>query len=244
LPIHLFNVLTSPEPAKAHEHAKLMYLNRGLLFGFLSLFLNEMRGYEDLHRPSIKMDPIVRQSKIYQIERSIGIRHNSSLYGVIKEASFWYEKARKFKGMIMQKYTRLALNHAQLTYKDYNHYVELDDVVQTYLVVVSRAIDRCDARQGVLTTFITNWFKSARSEVADLAKGQTDQSYEALSEDHGDAVSDILGYSEPDTQQETIEHIAYLAKQIDKHGYVRASLGIPEFLTESQQQILMRFAVA
>jgi hypothetical protein len=142
----------------------------------------------------------------------------------------------------MEKYHRLALNNAQLTYKDYNHYVPLDDVVQIYLMVLNRSIDRCDPRLGVLTTFITNWFKSARSEVDSLARGQGDQSFESLSEDYGDAASDIFGYTEFDTGQETIEHISYLAKKIDKHGYVRATLGIPEFLTMKQREKLWRFA--
>lgn len=243
LPIHLFNALTAHEPKKAHEHIRLMFINRGLMFGFLSFFLNQLREYERLHRPAQGTDPVVLKSRIYRIEREMGLRHNSSLYAVIQQVRYWDDKARWFKELIMQKYTRLALNNAQLTYRDYNHYVPLDDVVQTYLLVVSRAVDRCDSRQGVLTTFIQNWFKSARSEIANLAKGQTDQSFESLSEDYGDAASDIFGFTTPDTSNETIEHIAYSAKKIDKHGYIRASLGIPEFLTEKQKEILWRYAV-
>lgn len=242
LPILLFNALTTPEPKKSHEHVRQMFINRGLMFGFLSFFLNNMREYERLHSPGYEIDPVVRRSKVYQIERQVGLRHNSSLYAVIKQVKYWDDKARWFKEIIMQKYIRLTLNNAQLTYKDYNHYVPLDDVAQTYLVVLSRAIDRCDPRQGVLTTFITNWFKSARSEVGELAKGQSDQSFESLNEDYGDAASDIIGFTMPNTSDEEVEHIAYLAKGIDKHGYLRASLGIPEFLTEAQKEILWRYA--
>jgi hypothetical protein len=110
-------------------------------------------------------------------------------------------------------------------------------------MIVSKAIDRCDARQGVLTTFIQSWFKSAKSEVANMAKGQTDQSYEALSEEHGDAVSDIIGFSLPDTTSELEQHISYVAKQMDRQGYMRAALHIPEFMTIDQKAILERYAV-
>lgn len=242
LPIHLFNALTAPEPKKSHEHVRHMYVNRGLMFGFLSFFLNTMKEYERLHQPfTSEVDPILRRSRIYQIERQIGLRTGSSLYAVIQQVRYWDDKARWFKKLIMQKYIRLALNTAQLTYKDYNHYVPLDDVTQIYLMVLSRAIDRCDPRQGVLTTFITNWFKSARSEVGEMAKGQTDQSFESLSEDYGDAASDIFGFTMPDSSNEMISHISYVAKQVDKHGYLRASLGIPEFLTSEQIEILERY---
>lgn len=243
LPIHLFNAVTAPDFKKAHEHVRSMHLNRGLLFGFLSIFLNKLRYYERLHSPVVEMDITVRRSELYRIESSMGIRKGASLYFVIQQVRHWYDKARDFKEKIVQKYTRMALLQAQATYRDYNHYVQLDDCVQTYLLVVSRAIDRCDARQGVLTTFIQNWFKSARSEVANLAKGQTDQSIESLNEDHGDAVSDILGFVQADTSSENIEHIAYISKQVDPKGYVRAMLNIPEFVTREQRQILELFVL-
>jgi hypothetical protein len=241
LPINLFNAVTSIDPKKSHEHIRHMYINRGLMFGFLSWFLNHVKEYERLHLPS-NLDPVVRRSLIYKFEHSLGIRHDTSLYTIIQQVRYWDDKARWFKGIIMEKYHRLALNHAQRTYKDYNHYIPLDDVVQIHLLVLSRAIDRCNPRLGVLTTFVNNWFKSARSEVDSLAKGQTDQSFESLSEDYGDAASDIFGYTEFDTSQETVEHISYLAKRIDKHGYVRAWLGIPEFMTLKQKEKLWRFA--
>jgi len=243
LAINLFNALTAPDARQSHESVRKMYINRGLTFGFLSFFLNQLRRYEKLQVPDPNMDPVVRRSELYKIEQEIGLRQGASLYAVIQQVRHWYDKARWFKEKIMEKYTRLALNNAQLTYKDYNHYVPLDDVVQTYLLVLNRAIDRCDPRQGVLTTFITNWFKSARSEVASLAKGQMDQSFESLSADYGDAASDIFGFTLPDTSNETVEHIAYLAKKIDKFGYVRGPLGIPEFLSDEQEAILWRFAL-
>ena len=243
LAIHLFNVITAPDIKKAHEHAKSMYLNRGLLFGFLSMFLNKLRYYEKLHSPFARIDPVVRNSKMYAIERDLGLRQGGSLYSAIQQVRYWYEKAHEFKEMIVQKYTRMALMHAQSTYKDFNHYVPLDDVVQIYLMVVSRAIDRCDARQGVLTTFITNWFKSARSEVANMARGQSDQSVESMTDVHGDAASNILGFVMPDTSGELEDHIAYVAKTTDTHGYIRAPLGIPEHVSRQHKELLRSFAL-
>jgi len=243
LPILLFNLLSEPDPKKAHEHAKSMHINRGILFGFVSMFLNKLRHYKKLHDPFTTMDDVYRRSEIYRVEQEMGVRQGGSLYAAMQQAQYWDEMARDFKGKILQKYTRMSLMNAKLTYADYNHYVKLDDVVQIYLMTADRAIDRCDARQGVLTTFIQNWFKSARSEVADLAKSQTDQSYEALAEEHGDAVSDIIGFSIADTSSELEQHVAYVAKQMDRLGYTRGPLHIPEFCTKEQMALLESLAV-
>jgi len=220
-----------------------MYINRGILFGFLSLFLNKLKAYEPLHSPFVVMNDVIRRSEMYKIEQEVGLKPGGSLYAALQQVRYWDEKARDFKGKIIQKYTRMALLQAKATYEDFNHYVKLDDVVQIYLLVVSRAIDRCDARQGVITTFTQNWFKSARSEVRELAKTQGDQSFEELSEEHGDAVSDIIGYCIPDTTPELEQHIAYVAKQVDKQGYLRGPLHIPEFVTKEHRAILESMAV-
>lgn len=243
LAIHLFNMLTAPDAKKANEHARSMHVNRGIWFGLISMFLRDLERYERLHSPALTIETITRVSAIQQIEESVGLRHGSNLYAVIQQVRYWDGKARYFKEVILQKYTRMTLLQAKSTYTAYNHFIELDDVSQTYMVTASRAIDRCDARQGVLTTFLQNWFKSAKSEVGELAKGQSDMSIEALTETHGDSVSDIIGYSMPNyDESELIEHIAFVSKQIDPQGLIRGSLHIPEYVTDEQERLLERFA--
>lgn len=243
LPVLLFNALTQPDARKAHEHVRSMLINRGLLFGFIVLFLAKLRRYETLQSAFYPMDPIARRSEIYYIERSIGLRPNGSLFGCIQQVRHFYQKAAKFKEMIMEKYTRMTLMQAKRTYEDFNHYVPLDDVVQIHLLTTSKAIDRCDSRQGVLTTFIQNWFKSSRSEVSDLAKSQTDQSIESLNDDHGDASAAVLGFTMPDTSAELEQHLSYVAKTVDPQGYLRSILGIQEHLTRDQIETLVMFSV-
>jgi len=241
LPVHLFNMLTAADVPQAHNAAKAMYLNRGLLFGFLALFHNMMRPYMKLHSAFYDIDTLVRAHRMRQIELSVGLRHGGVLYAAAQQSSFWYDKARMFKHMIIEKYQRMTLNNARKTYKDFNHFVPLDDCIQIFLQVLSRAIDRCNPRQGVLTTFIQNWFKSARSEVAKLAKGQSDQSYEAMSEDHGDAAHIALGTTDPDRSTELQQVIAEAARTVDPSGSVRAALGIPEILPYADRQSLLMF---
>lgn len=242
LPIHLFNILTNADPAQAFEASRLLYINRGILFGFVSLFLNKLNLYAELNKSIYNISPVIRSTLIHRIEQHIGLRQNGMLYPALMQVAHWDKKARWWKSLIIEKYTRMAVLQAQRTYKDFNHYVPLDDVVQIYLVVVSRAIDRCDARQGVLTTFIQNWFKSARGEVARMAENQQDASYESLTEDYGDAIHDVVGVTLPDLTEELRNHLAYVASIADPVGLVRTALGIPQFVTRNQRMLLEELA--
>jgi hypothetical protein len=241
LPVQLFNTLTQQNPAKAFTEAQNLYINRGILFGFVSYFLRKLKLYKELHESVHSIDPPSATTLIHRIEQSVGLRPNGSLYPAIQQVIYWDAKARWWKSMIMEKYTRMAAMNAQRTYKDFNHFVPLDDVMQVYLVVTSRAIDRCDARQGVLTTFIQNWFKSARGEIAHMAEAQHDSSYESLTEDYGDAIHEVVGVTLPDLTKELQDHIAYIAAQIDKSGLVRTALGIPQFVSRKHKNILEEF---
>lgn len=243
MPIQLFNVLMAKSPARAFDMSKALFINRGILFGFISLFCNKLRYYSDLQRGHFNFSSPERNTLIHSIEAYMGTRPSGNLYGALLQAQYWDTKARAFKALIVEKYTRMAVLQAQNTYKDFNHSVELDDVVQVYLVVMARAIDRCDARQGVLTTFIQNWFKSARGEVAKMAKGQTDSSYEEMVEAHGDAAHTVLGTTLPNVDREVQEHLSWVAKNVDPQGIVRTCLGIPEFFSRKQKDLLLEFAV-
>lgn len=238
LPAQLFNMLRAPE-ATLVDHAKDMHVNRGLLFGFIAFFLNRLTEYKKLHEKARL--GVVTRSKCWAIERQIGLRDDGELYQAIKEVEHWGAWARKWKDQIMEKYTRMALLQAQSTYKDYNYVVKLDDIVQIYLVVVSRAIDRCDSRHGVITTFMQSWFKSAKSEVAKLAEGHQDSSYEGLIEEHGDAVHDLLGTVAPDQSTEMWQHVSYIAQQADPLGLVRTKLHIPQYVSLKHRKLLEEF---
>ncbi len=241
LPIQLFNTLITVDPESSFEASRLLYINRGILFGFVSFFLNKLEYYSDLQTGRYKLSDIERRTVCHVIEAQIGLREQGLLYPALMQVRHWDAKARWWKGLIIEKYTRMAVLQAQRTYKDFNHCVTLDDVVQVYMMIVSKAIDRCDARQGVLTTFIQNWFKSARGEVAHMAASQGDSSYEALTEEHGDAVHEILGTTLPDTTAELQEHVAYVASLADPVGLVRTRLGIPQYVTRKQRALLEVF---
>ena len=230
--VHVFNSLTTSGKDKRTHEAKVL-LNRGLLFGLLSLFLKTVNNYKRLHAVDLRMRRSRRIVLIRKYERS----HSSDLYAVILQVEYYSQKAHWFKELIMQKYTRLALMNAKNTYKTVNYQVRLDDIVQTYLIYLSRAIDRCDSRQGVLTTFIQTWFYSARAEVQKSNTESSHVSYDEMLE-----LGAHMATTLADTGFEAVQHLAYLAKQVDPEGVLRFQLGIPEFFTKQELTKLKLFA--
>lgn len=228
------------DPAAAFAKARKLYINRGLLFGMISTFLKIAEPYERLHSAFSDIPKYEQRSLCKALETALGARDPNTLYQAIRQVEYWDKRARAWKNVILEKYTRMALGQAQKTYVDFNHYVDLDDVTQIYLMVAAKAVDRCDARRGVLTTFIQNWLKGARSQVSELASGQKDDSLEELYDKLGDSMD--IGSVAPDTTVEDTQAVSYRAQVVDPDGIVRTSLGIPQYVTQYDRQTLLSFA--
>lgn len=235
LPVLLFNALTAP---KDESRFRKLNLNRGILFGLNSLFLSEVEPY------------MLSQSGVMARSHSEVINHvtveklqcpdPSALYAHCQEVTYWNERAHWFKSLIVQKYMRMALLEAQKTYVRYGNKVSLDDISQIYMMIVSKAIDRCSSNLGVITSFVKSWLKSARSIVASQAAYRKEESLDSLIEDHGDAFDIPV---EPDTLSENIQHVAYISKQVDPEGLVRTTLGIPQHVNLNHQLLLRDLSV-
>ncbi len=239
LPSLLFNLCTVTRGEQALEHLKNMRLNRGVLFALITAFQGIVTDYQSLHSPLNDLSPSERASRMRLIEESVGCISGARLYSVVGIVDYWDRKARWFKGLIAQKYTRMALLQAQKTYVDFGHRIPLDDIAQVYLLVVNKAIDRCDSRLGVLTTFINRWLPTARSMAAKLLEHS--ESYENLSELNEESI--VNNSTKPDTSYEDLQDLAYRAFKIDPVGIVRTSLGIPQYVTRQQRQLLLKYSI-
>lgn len=244
LPVILFNALTDRNIENLDGFRNLR-LNRGMLFGLVKIFLDRTQHYVDLSNepPLSLVEWKSREVQLKAIERELGVVEGISLISVIEDVNIWHERARDWKSAIIEKYTRKAIGQAKVAYEDYNYAMDLSDVIQIHMVLLSRAINRCDSRLGVLTTFITSWFKSARSEMKKIIDSSQEVSYEGLIEEMGDA-AEAEGREDPAmVTRESVQHIAMLAKQIDPTGVLRIHLGIPEFLPLAKRKILLDHAI-
>lgn len=233
LPALLFNSLTT-EGSKKRGFQKSMMFNRGVLFGAINSYLHTVNKFMELHNPRTNMSKSRRLFLISEIES----KTSPHLYSATLQAQFWANKAYSFKELIVQKYVRLALVSAKRTYTLVNYQQKLDDIIQIYLVYLSKAIDRCDSRQGVLTTFIQTWFYSAHAEVQKSLAEDQHSSFEEMVEN-----GVFSEATQPDCKYESLQHVCAVAKELDPEGVLRFATGIPEFLTSGQLRILTSYKV-
>ncbi len=218
-----------------------MHLNRGIIFGLIRMWLDTAKQHDDLWSVFNTIDSQDRLRKSIEILSLLGNPDSDKLYQAYKEAEYWHKQATSFKQMICQKYTRLALVQAQKAYVQYNCRLSLNDFSIIYLMTVSKAVDRCDARFGVLTSFIQNWFKSALSQAIKIIKQDGDAlSLENLHEVYGDAVNTPVSYI--DHSHEDYDDVLARCKVADPEGVARYIMNIPEYLNQTDKEFLLSFA--
>lgn len=215
--------LSSPKDRRLQSF-KAIRLERGLLIEAATIFVRTLSEYESI----CKLEPSVvsKFSSMHEAlfsknetERELG--SDGGLLSIIREVRYWLDIASKFKEKLLEKYVRLCIKTAQ---KDYVSYfdcsVNLDDLAQTYVLTASRAIDKCDYRQGVLTHHIQKWMFTAR----DNASRQRLISLEGV-----DPVSltDLEDNPTFEPGYDNVNVIAELAGLIDPEGAARCFLQLP-----------------
>lgn len=228
---NFFNYVTTGDV----EWVKKLYLNRGLYFGIISYWLTKSNEYFQLRSPFNEREDA--PERMHTIVNELSISDVSVYYANYKQVAYWFSKAQDFKSKIMQKYVRMTILQAQKAYVEYNHEIDLDDVTQIYLQIMSKAIDRCDSRFGVLTTFIQSWLKSAKAIVQKMVQTkQHSTSYEGLIEEFGDSAD--VGVTSFDDSFDTLQELAYAAQKIDTTGCLRIKYKIPQFMSLQNRKLL------
>ena len=234
--VQYFNYLTTHD----FTYLRKIYLNRGLYLGLLNYWLSKAKTYFELKNPFVEHS-VLDAKQMDDIYTELAVQNCQMFYAYFKCVEYWTNKALDFKSKIVQKYTRMTLLQAQKTYVDYNHVVELDDVTQIYLQIMSKAIDRCDSRFGVLTTFIQSWLKSAKAIVQKLVQNKDQaSSYEELVEQYGDNA--LLGCVTFDSEYEALEDIMYYSSLWDTTGCMRIKYHIPQYLSAEDRDLLNSYA--
>lgn len=239
----VISFLLQPTAEKRVEAYKKLQLDRGIRIEFVKLFEERLKPYIKACNCEL-MNPYTNEFDIsYCMKVKNGLEESfkarAPLLAVCLESLFWLDKALNFKQLILEKYIRLCLTNAQRDYVSFfDKEIDLDDIVQVYILVASRAIDKCDSRQGALTSHIQNWFMTGRVRVRQqnnqkIASQSIETiNWEAQVNDDNQRVS-----SDQEQAVEDREHyhlIRMLAKIADPTGAARAFLNIEETLRESE----------
>lgn len=230
---------------------KGLCLDRAVVFYALQNFLDALEEYELACNCEGPVPNFYKDSPLaYYLH--VTRHHESSLSArrpllpVIQQVRYWLNEAMEFKRRILEKYTRLCLTTAQKDYVAYfNCQVPLDDIVQSYIIAASRAIDKCDASQGVLTSHIQNWLLTARNH---LSKSMTAE-HQEVSLDSVEGIDNLVTQKltslmeELTDTAENIDHVRRISRLADLTGYGRILLGIEESLPVATRAFLRSFAV-
>lgn len=142
------------------EHCEL---NRSILYNALRSCLSAMEGIEELERNQfIKSKRIQSITKLNAMSKKTGIPLYEML-SLYRWSSFYLDAYIDFKSMIMEKYVRESFNQAKFDASRTDLWVDVEDITENYMLAVSKAIDKCDAGQGTLTSYIKKWMLSARN---------------------------------------------------------------------------------
>jgi hypothetical protein len=233
------------DPQQKLKLVKRMKLHRNILFECITRWLDLMVEYQACSNQVGTADVV---SLLHDMHDVALMRTGYSLHSTYQTVTFWYKKAKLFKEQIMEKYTRMVISAAQRDYVELGMIEPLNDMVQSYMMTMSKGIDKCDADRGVLTSYIKSWLKSAKNNVEKRASHDTDQIYKNTGgqkiervdlEDIEDTVSDD-DYRE---REDNIRRVRALAKIFDPKGYGRIVLGIQEQLSEDDRATLRALAL-
>ena len=250
LPRLVLNFLMQETPESRFLAIKQLKLDRGLRVEIIRAFIESLDKYLSCCNLTSNLPLAEALEYKYTVEKE----HNCpDLYRICVEASLWLSRALEFKAMIQEKYIRLCLVSAQRDHATFfSGSIDLDDVIHTYFISCSRAIDKCDGDAGTLTTHIQNWFFTARESVWGQKNKTKQVSMDAFlqrqeSTDYGEGLEDVdedtmtVHSREQELEQDTeARQMSALAKIADPHGAARLLLGIPEFLTEAELKQLKR----
>jgi len=253
LPSYVVLYLVSSDPVQKIDIYKKIGFDRGITMEMIRRWLDVMKQYETIVNT---LEPSLEDLKrLKQLEVMVGVYDHEYPYGAYLQTKFWFENANFFKSMILEKYTRMCLKTAQQDYVKLGYKIDLEDILQVYLMAASKAIDKCDSNKGVLTTHIQHWLKSAKNVVMKNyldghKEGSSPSSNSELIEkfisDH-----DISAEANPSViesvedkleRQGTIDRVRQIAKIVDPKGYGRLILGIGEYLTPLMESTLFRYA--
>lgn len=222
-----------------------MQLERTILFYLIDTWLLSLNGYTRTVAVYAKTKDKEKRAQIDQFEYTVGKRKGSivSLYSAVRECKFWMTQYLQLKEMILEKYTRIIISWAQKDYKTLGHKVNLSDLVQNYMMMASKALDKCDYKQGTLTSYIQLWLKDARKKSQkneSIDSGADEHMLHLDSQDEGSANTVEMSTDDSNSDNDHIHNIRSLIKLIDPLGIFRLMTGIEEKLSKQEIKLLMK----
>lgn len=245
--------LATPTHRKTSLYMRL-HIERNISRLIMEKFVESMCGYEQLCMLEA-LGKATKQDihKRLAIEHKVKSNNTLDLACVYKTVKYWLAQYNEFKAEVLHKYSRFVTGQAQKYYASNKSAIELNDLIQNYILYASKAIDKFDQNQGTLTSHIINWLSHARNITAVNENGTafvlpTAKRREGLINNLAVSIDDddVQGISIEDNKVEVnseIDRVRKLAKLADPLGLARLSLDIEEYLSPDDIKKLKNVAL-
>jgi len=163
----LFSVINGTDKKEKLKLLRSVRLERTIHFSCLKSFellagRHTKAEIELIHTPHSDTTKRYKlREEMKAIERRLNLRQGKNLFSVQAKAHYWHNQALEFKGMIIEKYVRLAYTDSMKAQADTELQIDLDDLFKNYVLAIPKAIDKFDPQKGALTSYIRWWFMDA-----------------------------------------------------------------------------------
>lgn len=253
--------LAEPDPRRKFLLYKKMKLERNITFFLVTHWLTLIDPWRALHIRGCRGE--VSRDIERQLMLKCCVTSESDLWATISHSRYWLAAALDFKEQIVEKYMRLAFvnGHAHwVTQRDNNKHLklELEEVVQNFILAVIKAVDKFDPQQGTLTSYVQNWMKNAK--ITQQFRGEYGLAYTiphskktSIARNKNTLTRNLsVSLDAPEVQEvadetsieanlihgEETDRIRKVAKAGDTFGIARLILGIQEVLSPQEQALL------
>jgi hypothetical protein len=222
-----------------------------------------MTSYEKI-KPAMNLDYRITTSdgetqRAFMLERQTLAKYVGCPEHMLSPLAYWvkgYIKLyRDMNWAIVSKYMKLAY-HTMLRYAHYSKmHVDRDDLFKNLVMTVQRAVDKCDQSKGTLTSYVEQWFVSARNNSTFSHVYNVSYILPAVVrrqlQKEGKPLNDFIGAMPKEEQEDLIESslelrlknevdnkLMYVLRHVKGSEIAFLTLNLPVVLTEEEKDLL------
>jgi hypothetical protein len=137
-------------------------LDRGLYVDLISKSIELLEPIEEIEIGILGKNKLQYLEQRRRLALLFGIDQDL-LYSLYTWVKGYLKKYLKFKEMIVSRYYKLAYHEANKIYHTQSKRIDTTDLFKNLVLSTWKAVDRCDASQGTLTSFIQRSFLNAKT---------------------------------------------------------------------------------
>lgn len=162
----LCNALVSTNVDRKLEYLTTAKIERSFILTFLTQFLEQTSDYVDLYTRYLSCsnhrDRQVLDRKLFVLERSTGFTREH-LFPAINSCQHYVDLAYEFRNKIVVQYVKHAYKQAHAFCKLKGKNFDFQDVHQSLMAAITKALDKYDSNKGALTSYINWWVLNAQT---------------------------------------------------------------------------------